>query len=43
MNYAEMKGVKLSLADFGKQFDRLNERLEILESVNVKVYYISHQ
>ncbi len=42
MSYAEMKGVKLSLAALGKQFDRLNERLEILDSLNVKVYSISH-
>jgi hypothetical protein len=28
--------VKLSLADLGKQVDRLNERLEISNSLNVK-------
>jgi hypothetical protein len=43
MNYAEIKGVKLSLTALGKQIDRLNDRLEILDSLNVNlVFYISH-
>ena len=38
-----MKGVKSAFADLEKQFNRLNERLENLDSVlKVKVYSISH-
>ena len=53
MIYAEMRGVKLALADLtkrldnvadlGKQFDRLSERLDNQDSVlKVKTYSISH-
>ena len=43
MDYAEMKGVKLALAVLEKQFNRLNELLENLDSaLKVRVYSISH-
>ncbi len=43
MNYAENKGVRLALADAGKQLIRLNERLDNQDCVlNVKVFFISH-
>ena len=33
MNHSEIKGINLALADLGKQFNRLSERLENLDSV----------
>ena len=53
MNYAEMKGMQLALADLtkrldnvadlGKQFNRLSERLDNQDNVlKVKTYSISH-
>ena len=43
MSYAEMRGVKLVLADLGKQFNRLNERLDNQDNLlKVKVYSFSH-
>ena len=42
MNYAEIKGMQLALADLGQQFNRLNERLDNQDKLlKVTVYSIS--